>query len=75
MVLLQGPPEARSPMERRLARDPSVRTETGALRLLPFTGTRPALQGAARPSAQAKALATALRGARRAGGRREAECC
>eukprot|EP00969_Alexandrium_andersonii_P021186 925118-Alexandrium_andersonii.AAC.1 len=34
MVLLQGPPESRAPMERRLLRDPSIRTESGALRLL-----------------------------------------
>eukprot|EP00969_Alexandrium_andersonii_P019797 863886-Alexandrium_andersonii.AAC.1 len=62
-------------MERRLLRDPSIRAESGALRLLPYTGIRLALQGLARPSSQAEALASALRAAGPPGHRREAECC
>eukprot|EP00969_Alexandrium_andersonii_P178548 7894143-Alexandrium_andersonii.AAC.1 len=61
MILLQGPPEARAPMERRLLHDPVVRSENGEFRLLPHTGARPALQGLARPSRQAEALASAFR--------------
>eukprot|EP00969_Alexandrium_andersonii_P113886 5034276-Alexandrium_andersonii.AAC.1 len=71
MVLLRGPLEARAPMERRLLRDPRIRTESGELRLLPYTGVRPALH---RPSEQAEALATALRTTGAPRRRREVEC-
>eukprot|EP00969_Alexandrium_andersonii_P348262 15399340-Alexandrium_andersonii.AAC.1 len=62
-------------MERRLLRGPHLRTESRELRLLPYTGARPALQGFARPSEQAEALATALRATGAPRRHRGAECC
>eukprot|EP00969_Alexandrium_andersonii_P137497 6081431-Alexandrium_andersonii.AAC.1 len=62
-------------MERRLLRDPIVRTPSGGFRLLAYTSIRPAQQGLARPGLQASALAEAVRA--RGGGRRarKAELC
>eukprot|EP00969_Alexandrium_andersonii_P012939 564483-Alexandrium_andersonii.AAC.1 len=38
MVLLQGPPEARPPMESRLLRNPVARTPSGEFKLIAYTG-------------------------------------
>eukprot|EP00969_Alexandrium_andersonii_P297462 13146722-Alexandrium_andersonii.AAC.1 len=75
MVLLQGPPEARSPMERRILRNPAVRTPSGEFKLIPYTSVQPAQQGMARPNQQAEALAGAIRARGAAGGVRGAEIC
>eukprot|EP00969_Alexandrium_andersonii_P139068 6150183-Alexandrium_andersonii.AAC.1 len=61
MVLLQGPPETRGPMERRLRRDPLIHTACGEFRLLEVSCVRPAARGLIRPGRQAEALAGATR--------------
>eukprot|EP00969_Alexandrium_andersonii_P289044 12775785-Alexandrium_andersonii.AAC.1 len=72
MVLLQGTPETRFPVERRLLRDPVARTPRGECKPTPCTSVRPAQQGLARPSQQAEALAGAIQARGAAGGAREA---
>eukprot|EP00969_Alexandrium_andersonii_P273198 12075868-Alexandrium_andersonii.AAC.1 len=62
-------------MERRLRRDPLVRTPCGGFRLLEFTCVRPAVQGLARQGIQAEALAGATRACGNQRGRREADFC
>eukprot|EP00969_Alexandrium_andersonii_P053107 2333102-Alexandrium_andersonii.AAC.1 len=75
MVLLRGPREARQAMGRRLARDPLLRTATGAFRLLHFTSIRPAMRGLARDNTQAAHLPHALRAPGAARRRRDATFC
>eukprot|EP00969_Alexandrium_andersonii_P025713 1122510-Alexandrium_andersonii.AAC.1 len=56
-------------MERRLLRDPVMRSPSGEFRLIPCASVRPAQQDLVRPSQQAEALAGAMRARGAAGGR------
>eukprot|EP00969_Alexandrium_andersonii_P309361 13671286-Alexandrium_andersonii.AAC.1 len=62
-------------MERRLRRDPHIRTPCGRFRLLEHTCVRPAAQGLARRGVQAEALAGATRACGGHRGRRESDFC
>eukprot|EP00969_Alexandrium_andersonii_P225516 9959423-Alexandrium_andersonii.AAC.1 len=48
----RAPPEARAPMERRLLRDPVIRSANGEFRSRRYTGARPALQGLTGPTSK-----------------------